>query len=85
MTPTPTTANTSTQFGLLVINAAALTNRERQTLQCIADGLTSKQIADKFCVSEETIDTHRRNISRKLNVHNMVHAVAIAMRQQIIK
>jgi DNA-binding NarL/FixJ family response regulator len=47
-----------------------LTHREKEILQFLADGLTSTEIAGKLFLSNYTVDTHRRNMLQKFNVHN---------------
>jgi two-component system NarL family response regulator len=49
-----------------------LTGRETEIIGKIAEGLTSKEIASQLFVSEFTINTHRRNICRKLNIYTPV-------------
>ncbi len=48
-----------------------LSPREREVLQLIAEGFTSSEIADRLFLSPATVDTHRRNIARKLNRHTV--------------
>lgn len=47
-----------------------LTARERETLQLIAEGLSTKQIATKLNISAKTAENHRTNLMRKLGLHN---------------
>lgn len=46
-----------------------LSQREKEIIGCIAKGMTSKEIADKLCLSVHTVTTHRRNITTKLQIH----------------
>lgn len=46
-----------------------LSQREKEIVACIAKGMTSKEIADKLCLSVHTVTTHRRNITSKLQIH----------------
>lgn len=55
--------------------------REREVLQLIAEGLTSSEIADRLSVSTSTVETHRRNIMRKLDVHNVAALTKYAVRE----
>lgn len=48
-----------------------LTDREREVLRYIADGLSSKQIGDVLFISVRTVDTHRTNLMNKLDIHNV--------------
>ena len=51
-----------------------LTNREREVLQLIADGLLSKEIAERLSISINTVNRHRQNILQKLQVDNTIEA-----------
>lgn len=53
-----------------------LSERERETLGALADGLRNKEIADRLHVSESTVRTHLRNIYEKLHVQSRSEAVA---------
>ena len=47
-----------------------LTHREKEILQLLAEGMTSNEIAGRLFLSNYTIDTHRKNMLQKFNVHN---------------
>ena len=49
-----------------------LGDRERQVLCLVAKGMSSQQIADQLGIATGTVDVHRRNIMRKLDLHNAV-------------
>jgi DNA-binding NarL/FixJ family response regulator len=55
-----------------------LTDRELEVFEMIGRGFTSQQVADKLFVSTKTIETHRQNIKRKLNLQNSVQLVRSA-------
>jgi DNA-binding NarL/FixJ family response regulator len=55
--------------------AATLTARERQVLQLIVEGLTSRQVATRLQLSERTVETHIANLYRKLDVRTRVQAL----------
>ena len=61
-----------------------LTSREREFLQLMAEGRTAKEIAADLNLSAHTIDTHRANIMRKLNVNSISELILYAMRKGII-
>ncbi len=61
-----------------------LTEREIQILQLIAEGYTNAQIADKLFISSGTVDTHRKNLMKKLNIHNVSGLVKFAIKHKII-
>ena len=62
----------------------ALSGREREILQLLAEGLTGEEVADRLFLSSETVKTHIRNAMHKLEARNRVHAIAIALRGRII-
>lgn len=47
-----------------------LSQREKEIIVGVVKGLTNKEIADKLCLSIHTVITHRRNVSRKLQIHS---------------
>jgi DNA-binding NarL/FixJ family response regulator len=61
-----------------------LTGRERQVLQLIAEGYTTKDIADLLHLSVKTAESHRSHIMHKLDVHNIAGLVRYSIRQGII-
>lgn len=62
-----------------------LTRTEIEIIELIADGYSTKMIADKRKLSHLTIESHRKNIYRKLNAKNMADVVAFAVLQGIYK
>ena len=61
-----------------------LTDREQETLGYIAAGFTADEIGRQLYISKETVDTHRKNIIKKLGVSNVTAAVAHAIRNNLI-
>ena len=61
-----------------------LTTREREIVQLLAEGRTSKEIATTLNISAKTAETHRANIMRKLEFHSVGEIVRYAVRNQII-
>ena len=61
-----------------------LTPREREVLILIAEGLTNAEIAEKLVISVKTVDRHRENIMRKLNLHSRIDLVKYALRIGLI-
>ncbi|SDD75596.1 regulatory protein, luxR family [Mucilaginibacter pineti] len=60
------------------------TKREKDVLQWMAEGLSSKEIAKKLFVSEHTILTHRKNMQEKTNLPNAIALVSFAIKNRII-
>ena len=46
-----------------------LSEREKVIIACVAKGMSNKEIADTLCLSVNTVTTHRRNITKKLQIH----------------
>lgn len=61
-----------------------LSDREKEVLRMLVDGLSYKLIADKACISYETVHSHIKNIYEKLHVKSKGEAVAKAIRQKLI-
>lgn len=61
----------------------ALTPREREVLQLLAEGKSSKEIASKLGSSPSTVETQRANIMRKLGLHSVAELVRYAIREHI--
>jgi regulator of cell morphogenesis and NO signaling len=51
-------------------NADALSDREKDVIVALVQGMANKEIADHLCISINTVITHRRNIARKLQIHS---------------
>lgn len=61
-----------------------ITPRELEVIKLVAQGLTSKVVADKLFISELTVIKHRKNIIRKLGVKNFTEVVAFAIQNGLI-
>jgi DNA-binding NarL/FixJ family response regulator len=61
--------------------ASVLSAREREVLQLIAEGWSTKQIASHLYVSIKTIETHRRQIMKKLDLHSIADLTKYAIRE----
>ncbi len=64
--------------------ADELTPREQEVLTLIAQGLSNGEIGEQLVISAKTVDRHRENIMRKLNLHNRVDLVKYALRKGLI-
>jgi DNA-binding NarL/FixJ family response regulator len=62
-----------------------LTTREREIVQLLAEGKSSKEVAVALGISVKTAETHRANIMRKLELHSVSELVRYAVRNQIIE
>jgi two-component system, NarL family, response regulator NreC len=62
-----------------------LTLREREILQLLAEGKTSKDISTILNISTNTVESHRKNIMQKLDIHDTAGLVRYAIRQGLIK
>ena len=61
-----------------------LTEREREVLTLIAEGLSNQEIADALVISVKTVNRHRENIMAKLNLHSRVELVRYAIEKGLI-
>jgi DNA-binding NarL/FixJ family response regulator len=62
-----------------------LTSREREIVQLLSEGKSSKEVASILSISVKTAETHRANIMRKLEIHSVSELVRYAVRNQIIE
>ncbi len=62
-----------------------LTPREREVLELIAEGLTNAEIAQELTISIKTVDRHRENIMRKLDLHSGIALVKYAIKIGLIE
>ncbi|MDM8552288.1 response regulator transcription factor [Desulfobacterales bacterium HSG2] len=61
-----------------------LSDREQQVFRLLVEGKSNAEIADILCISSKTVDKHRANTMRKLDIHNMVEMVKYAIKIGII-
>jgi two-component system response regulator NreC len=61
-----------------------LTTREREIVKNIAMGLSHTEIGEKLFISPRTVDTHRTNIMRKLEVNSIAELIKVAMQLKMI-
>jgi len=61
-----------------------LTHREREVLKLVAEGNTNKFIADYFCLSVKTVEKHRSNLMKKLDLHNASMMTAYAIERGLV-
>jgi DNA-binding NarL/FixJ family response regulator len=63
---------------------AQLTPREREVLQLVAEGASTRAIAARLALSQKTVDTHRSSLMKKLDLHNAQAVTLFAMRHGLI-
>ncbi|MBW9259273.1 MAG: DNA-binding response regulator [gamma proteobacterium symbiont of Stewartia floridana] len=61
-----------------------VTQRERQILKLIAEGHTNKSMADYLCISVKTVEKHRANLMKKLDLHNVSALTTYALEKGLI-
>ncbi|MGA9552347.1 MAG: response regulator transcription factor, partial [Candidatus Sulfotelmatobacter sp.] len=62
-----------------------LTPREREVIQLVAEGKTTKEIATALSLSVKTAETHRTNLMRKLDLHSIADLTLYAVRNGIVQ
>jgi DNA-binding NarL/FixJ family response regulator len=63
----------------------ALTDREREIVQMLAEGRSNKEVASILSISVKTVETHRATVMRKLGINSIVELVHYAIRNQIVE
>ncbi len=69
----------------LLSTTLTLSAREQEITELISEGLTTKEIAQRLCISAKTVETHRARIMEKLKVKNVAELIKQAIRLGIIK
>ena len=69
---------------LSLMPSTNLSNREIEVLRLIQNGLLSKEIADKLCISIHTVNIHRQNLLRKLGVQNSIEAIRLGQESGLL-
>lgn len=67
------------------VRSGRLTSREREIVQLLSEGRSSKEVASSLGISVKTAETHRANVMRKLEIHSVTELVRYAVRNQIIE
>jgi regulator of cell morphogenesis and NO signaling len=65
-------------------NDTLLSEREKDVIICIVKGLSNKAIAEKLFISINTVTTHRRNITKKLNIHSSAGLTIYAIMNKLV-
>jgi DNA-binding NarL/FixJ family response regulator len=66
-------------------SGGTLSNRERQILQLVAESFSTREIAARLSLSVRTVDNHRTNIMRKLNLHNVAALTRYAIKHELVE
>lgn len=85
LSPVISRAIVDAYLGKAAPSAEVLTSRERQVLQLVAEGKTTKEIATLLGVSVKTAESHRTHIMRKLEIHDTAGLVRYAIRRGLIQ
>jgi DNA-binding NarL/FixJ family response regulator len=85
LSPTISRAVVEAYFDKATPPGDVLSSRERQVLQLVAEGKTTKEIAGVLGVSIKTADSHRARIMRKLDIHDTAGLVRFAIRRGLIQ
>lgn len=62
-----------------------LTEREIEILKLVAEGYSNKEIGERLFISHRTVDTHRTNLMKKMNVHNVAGLIRIALKSGLVE
>jgi len=62
-----------------------LTHREKEVLECLYTGSTTKEIADNLFSSHHTVDSHRKNLIQKFAAKNSVHLIYLALQKGLLR
>ncbi len=85
LTPAASTAVVQAYVSGSTASAPDLTERERQVLQLVAEGKTSKEIAQKLGITGKTAESHRSHIMEKLAIHDTAGLVRYAIRHGMVQ
>lgn len=66
------------------MSRGSLTPREREVMKLLADGKTVKESAALLGLSVKTVEAHKSNLMRKLEVHNKAQLITVAIQKRII-
>lgn len=69
---------------LIQENTSLITEREIDIVRLLSNGYNSKEIGDMLFISEHTVNTHRRNMVRKLDLRNSYQLIVWAFKERIL-
>ncbi len=64
--------------------SGVLTDRELEILKLIVAGFSNREVGEKLFISHRTVDTHRTNVMKKLNVSNIAGLISLAIKNRIV-
>lgn len=85
LTPAASTAVVQAYIATASALPPQLTEREREVLQLVAEGKTSKEIADRLGITWKTAESHRTHIMEKLAIHDIAGLVRYAIRHGLVQ
>jgi DNA-binding NarL/FixJ family response regulator len=62
----------------------SLTSREREILQLVAEGLATSEISERLSISPRTVEAHRANLNRKLDIHSQADLIRFALKKGLL-
>jgi len=62
-----------------------LTHREKEVLECLYTGSTTKEIAENLFISHHTVDSHRKNLIQKFDAKNSIHLIYLALQRGVLR
>ena len=68
----------------VTLRRSTLTAREREVMRLLAEGRTVRQAASELGVSVKTVEAHKFNLMRKLDIHNKAQLVTVAIQKKIL-
>ncbi len=68
----------------MISSLETLTQREKEVLKLVGEGFQNKEIADYLCISPKTVEKHRANIMRKLDLHSASELTAYAIEKGLV-
>jgi two-component system, NarL family, response regulator NreC len=71
-----------TSFDTISKEEIILSSREKEILRLIGEGKTSQEIADQLFIGKSTVDTHRKNILKKMNIHGKTDLIRFAVERK---
>ncbi len=78
-------ADTSESFSTEIASYDSLSSREKEILRRLVTGMTNSEMAEHFCISVSTVETHRKNVMKKLKLHSLSELIKFALMHGLIQ